>query len=610
MTGVNRIHLAGSVAGSDVGYYFPTTTTLKGLREARTDQWSSINLYNLGTDYTTNVTRNYMNLWFDHGTNPTNGQYAYVLLPGKTSNEVDTYAANPDITVIENSGAAQAVQENALGILAVNFWNDAVKTVSGVTSNKKASVMVRTTENGTEVSVADPTMANTGTIQLTLTQNLGPVVYKDSRITASTSGGTTTLTVNVNGAGGKSIEAYFATPLAGQITGYTVNENFDEMTLGTLTGQDGWIFNNAGVAANTVVVQPDNADNTAKSLKVTTGSTSGSAEAYRLFNAPQGGYITAEATVTVDDANWKNALIVADSSLTSNNNAAHLVMQAGKIWGYNGSTKTDVLTGITNGQPYRLKVVINTSTKKYDVYVNDALLATNWDYRYAVNTLDKFSASIAGNASSMRVDNVKVSYEPLTLVKLINEDFNGMTAGNLNGQNGWVFDNGGIAGNTGIVQTKSGSPNDKAVQLTTTSTSGKAEAYKVFNAPAGSIIMAEATVTADDNNWKNALIVADSSLTSNGSAAHLIMQNGRIWGYNGGTQTNVLTSITNGVPYRLKVVINTATKKFDVYVNGELKASQWNYRYSGVTKVDKVSSSIGGNASSMHVDDVKVSYTP
>lgn len=122
--------------------------------------------------------------------------------------------------------------------------------------------------------------------------------------------------------------------------------------------------------------------------------------------------------------------------------------------------------------------------------------------------------------------------------------------------------------------------------------------------------MAEATVTADDNNWKNALIVADSSLTSNGSAAHLIMQNGRIWGYNGGTQTNVLTSITNGVPYRLKVVINTATKKFDVYVNGELKASQWNYRYSGVTKVDKVSSSIGGNASSMHVDDVKVSYTP
>jgi hypothetical protein len=611
MTSVNRIHLAGSVAGSDVGYYFPTTTTIKGLREARTDQWSSINQYNLGTDYTTNFTRNYMNLWFDHGTNPTNGTYAYVLLPGKSSSQVDTYAANPDITVVENSTAAQAVQENALGILGINFWNDAVKTVSGVTSNKKASVMVRTTENGTEVSVSDPTLSNTGTIQLTIAQNLGPVVYKDTRITTSTSGGTTTLTVNVNGAGGKSIKAYFATPTGVPIAGYTVNEDFDDMLSGTLTGQNGWIFNNAGVTVNTVVVQPLNSDNSEKSLKVTTALTSGSAEAYRLFNAPLGGYITAEATVTADDDNWKNALIVADSSLSTNNNAAQLVMQAGKIWGYNGSIKTDVLTGLTNGQPYRLKVVINTSTKKYDVYVNDALLATGWDYRFiGATTLDKVSSSIAGNASSMSVDDVKVSYKPLTLTSLIDDNFNGKTLGNLNGQGGWIFDNGGVTGNTGVVQMVSGSATDKAAKLATTSTSGKAEAYQVFTAPAGSTVIAEATVTADDNNWKNALIVADSSLSSNSSAAHLIMQSGRIWGYNGGTQTNVLTSIENGVPYRLKVVINTSTKKFDVYVNGELRGSQWSYRYAGLTKVDKLGASIGGNASSMSVDDVKVSYIP
>ncbi|MDF2922346.1 MAG: hypothetical protein K0R57_1260 [Paenibacillaceae bacterium] len=609
MTGVNRIHLTGNVAGSDVGYYFPSASTINGLRESRTDQWSSIDQYYTGTDYTTSYTRNYMNLWFDHGTNPINGSYAYVLLPGMSSGQVDTYAANPDITVVENSADAHAVKENALGILAVNYWNDTTKTVSGVTSNKKASVMVRTTENGTEVSVSDPTLSNTGTIQLTLTQNLGPVVYKDSRITTSTSGGTTTLTVNVNGAGGKSIKAYFAT--SGPLTGYTVNESFDDMQPGTLTGQNGWILNNAGVAGNTVVVQPDNTDNTAKSLKITTDSASGSAEAYRLFNAPQGGYITAEATVTADDANWKNALIVSDNSLTSNNNAAHLVMQSGKIWGYNGSAKTDVLTGIVSGQPYRLKVVINTSTKKYDVYVNDALLATGWDYRYAgANALNKFSVSIAGNASSMSVDDVLVSYAPLTLTSLIDEDFQGMAFGNLNGQGGWVLDNGGVSGNTAIVQMVNGLTMDKAVKLTTTSTSGKAEAYKVFTAPANSTVIAEATVTADDDHWKNALIVADNSLTVNSAAVHLIMQNGRIWGYNGGTQTNLLTSTINGEPYRLKVIIDTATKKFDVYINGELRGSQWNYRYSDVTKADKLVSSIGGNASSMSLDDVKVSYNP
>ncbi|NQX60818.1 polysaccharide lyase 8 family protein [Paenibacillus qinlingensis] len=609
MTGVNKIHLAGNVSGSDVGYYFPTAATLKGVREARTASWSSVNTYYTGAEYTTNYTRNFLNMWFDHGTNPTNAGYAYVTLPGKSSGQLDTYTANPDITVIENSTAAQAVQENALGILGINFWNDASKTVSGVTSNKKASVMVRTTENGTEVSVSDPTLSNTGTIQLTLTQSLGPVAFKDSRITTSTSGGTTTLTVNVNGAGGNSIKAFFATPSTGPVTGYTVNEDFDDMLPGALTGQNGWIFNNAGVAANTVVVQKENGVNGDKSLKVTAGSTSGGAEAYRLFNAPQGGYITAEATVTADDTNWKNALIIADNSLTANNVAAQLVIQSGKIWGYNGSTKTDVLTGITSGQPYRLKVVINASTKKYDVYVNDALLASGWNYRFSgVTTLDKFSTSIAGNASSMSVDDVKVAYKPLTLTSLMDQNFNSMTLGNLNGQDGWVFDNGGISGNTGVVQTVSGS--NKAAKLTTTSTSGKAEAYHGFMAPANSTVIVEATVTPDDNNWKNALIVADSSLSSNSSAVHLIMQNGRIWGYNGGTQTNVRTSITNGEPYRLKVIINTSTKKFDVYVNGELQGSQWNYRYSGLTKVDRFSTSIGGNASSMSVDDAMVSYIP
>ncbi|MDR6550461.1 polysaccharide lyase 8 family protein [Paenibacillus qinlingensis] len=609
MTGVNRIHLTGSVAGSDVGYYFPTATTIKGLREARTNQWSSINHYNLGTDYTTNFTRNFMNLWFDHGTNPTNGTYSYVLLPGKSSSQVDTYAANPDITVVENSTAAQAVKENSLGVLGINFWNDAVKTVSGITSNKKASVMVSTTENGTEVSVSDPTLSNTGTIQLTIAQNLGPVVYKDSRITTSTSGGTTTLTINVNGAGGKSIKAYFATSTGVPVAGYTVNEDFNDMLPGSLTGQNGWIFNNAGVAANTVVVQPLNADNTEKSLKVTTGVASGSAEAYRLFNAPQNGYIVAEATVTADDANWKNALIISDSSLTSNNNAAQLVMQSGKIWGYNGGTKTDVLTGITNGQPYRLKVVINASTQKFDVYVNDALLATGWDYRYTgLTALDKISTSIAGNASSMSVDDVKVSYKPLTLTSLINESFDSLTLGNINGQSGWVLDNGGATGNTGVVQMVSGS--NKSLKLTTTTTSGKAEAYKVFTAPTNSTVIAEATVIADDDNWKNALVIADSSLTSNSAAAQIIMQEGRIWGYNGGMATNIQTSTANGEPYHLKVIINTATKKFDVYVNGELRGSQWSYRYAGVTKVDKFVSSIGGNVSTMSVDDAKVSYIP
>lgn len=191
--------------------------------------------------------------------------------------------------------------------------------------------------------------------------------------------------------------------------------------------------------------------------------------------------------------------------------------------------------------------------------------------------------------------------------ELMLEDFNNRVVGDLNGQNGWVSDNGGVMGNTVTVQ--AGSDTDKSVKVKTVSSQGKAEAYKLFNAPQGSTIIVESMVGADDNNWKNALVVADSRLTSNGSAVHLILQNRKIWGYNGGTQTDILTSTTNGTPYRLKAVINTATQKFDVYVNDELRASQWSYRYSGVSRLDKFSTSIAGNASSMSMDDVKIAYT-
>jgi len=611
MSAVNWAHLAGSVAGSDVGYYFPGQATVKASRQARTANWNSIN--NNFTDssanpeYFQNFTRNYMTLWLDHGASPSGGTYSYVTLPNKSSSEVAGYAANPDIVILENSTAAQAVREVNLGVTGINFWQNAVKTVAGVTSNKKASVMLRQSVNGLEVSVSDPTMENTGTVQITLDWNAGPVAYKDAGVSASYSGSQTILTLNVNNALGQSLRAVFNAPISPD-GGTALDEAFDEMSLGSLNGKDGWISDNGGVAANSVEVQAGGVDGSDRFVKLTTGSSSGKAEASRLFSAPSGSIVVVEANVTADDNNWKNAIIVADSSLSSNNKAAHLVMQNGKIWGYNGGVKTDILTSVSNGVPYHLKTVIHTATKKFDVYVNGVLRGSQWNYRdSAANTLDLLVTGIAGNASSMSIDDARISYLPAAVSVLIDEDFDDMALGQLNGQGGWIGGTGGVAGNSVEVQAAGGG-SGRFVKLTTGSASGKAEASRLLSAPSGSIVIVEASVTADDNNWKNAIIVADSSLSSNNKAAHLVMQNGRIWGYNGGMPTDILTSAVNGTPYRLKTIINTATKKFDVYVNGELRASQWNYRNSGANTLDILISGIAGNASSMSLDDVNVAY--
>ncbi|MEK3884968.1 polysaccharide lyase family 8 super-sandwich domain-containing protein [Paenibacillus sp. PL2-23] len=208
MTGVNWMHLAGSAPGADIGYYFPSSTSVKGLREARTGSWSQVR----SASPSTSITRNYMTLYLDHGSNPVNASYAYVLLPNKTSSQVSSYASAPHITVIEESADAHAVWEQGLNILGANFWNDTTKTlqVNGshyLTSNKKASVMTKETASQMEISIADPTMANTGTIEIEMHKSASSIAFADDGITVDQLSPTIKLTVNVSGAKGKTFSA-------------------------------------------------------------------------------------------------------------------------------------------------------------------------------------------------------------------------------------------------------------------------------------------------------------------------------------------------------------------------------------------------------------------
>ncbi len=211
MGGVSWAHLAGSSAGADIGYYFPGGAQLKGLREARTGSWQSMDASGTPAPHT----RSYMALWLDHGANPTNATYSYALLPGKTSTQVAGYAADPDYTVLANSPAVQAVKEEGLGVVGANFWTDAYTTVTAdgenyLTSNKKAAVMVKESAGEITVSAADPTQANTGTITIIVHRSASSIVSADPGITVQQLSPSIIFTVNVNQAKGKTFQASFS----------------------------------------------------------------------------------------------------------------------------------------------------------------------------------------------------------------------------------------------------------------------------------------------------------------------------------------------------------------------------------------------------------------
>ena len=211
LTDANWAHLAGNTANSDIGYYFPGGSTVYAKRETRTGTWYDINKGGVIDDKRTETqTRNYLTMWFSHGNNPVNQSYSYALLPGKSASQVSGYAADPNIQIIENSLDAQAVKEKTLGLTAINFWNDTVKTVADITSTRKASVIVKETGADYEIAVSDPTQVSTTPIVLEINRKGASVISKDSNVTVTQLSPTIKLSINVSNMKGATIRAKFS----------------------------------------------------------------------------------------------------------------------------------------------------------------------------------------------------------------------------------------------------------------------------------------------------------------------------------------------------------------------------------------------------------------
>lgn len=161
-------------------------------------------------------TRNYASISIRHGVNPTDKSYSYVLLPGRDEAETSSYAKQPDVAIVRNDAAVQAVREKGLEVTAANFWTatDANPQTAGMmTSKDPAAVMVKENADGTlDVSVSDPTHLNTGTIDIELSRTASAYTTDDD-ITVSQMN-PIRFSVNVNGSMGKTFKIRFTTVAA------------------------------------------------------------------------------------------------------------------------------------------------------------------------------------------------------------------------------------------------------------------------------------------------------------------------------------------------------------------------------------------------------------
>ncbi|MEU6558009.1 polysaccharide lyase 8 family protein [Streptomyces sp. NPDC046915] len=125
--------------------------TLHTLREDRTGAWSDINT----TSTTERRTRRWQTLWLDHGIDPTDATYVYLLLPGASRHQVAARAADRHwLSVLANDARRQAVAVPSLGLIAANFWQAAA--AGPLTASAGASVLVRRRGRTARLCVAEP----------------------------------------------------------------------------------------------------------------------------------------------------------------------------------------------------------------------------------------------------------------------------------------------------------------------------------------------------------------------------------------------------------------------------------------------------------------------
>jgi len=161
--GTRELKNVSWVLHNNIGYLFPTPTTINLKNDAQTGRQSDINQSSSSADVTFDV----FNLWINHGNKPSNKNYQYMVLPGATKELLEEYATNSPY-IIDTKKSYQAVFNKKSKVLEVVFWESGSADIDGlkVSIDKPCIVTVSDIEKDIKIAVANP--MNEG-----LTVNLG-----------------------------------------------------------------------------------------------------------------------------------------------------------------------------------------------------------------------------------------------------------------------------------------------------------------------------------------------------------------------------------------------------------------------------------------------------
>ena len=211
------------------GYVFPAGGSIEAVREDLTGKWTDMDHRGVYDD-TTQYTRRFISLWFDHGLTPTDATYAYIQLPGASQSDTAAMADSPDVSIVANTAEVQAVtralmpgrskSKNAAAhaatlVTMANFWSASAPKTAGIQTDKPASVVMKQKNGQLSVAVSDPTKNLTGSITVTVDAAATAIVSVDPGVTVLSTSPKIEISVPMSGAAGESFGARFAVSASG-----------------------------------------------------------------------------------------------------------------------------------------------------------------------------------------------------------------------------------------------------------------------------------------------------------------------------------------------------------------------------------------------------------
>lgn len=181
-----------------IGYYFPQEKDITIKQSIITKNQKEVR--NVANQKDNIITKGYTTITYEHN-NKTYDNYAYVIVPNATIDEIQKYVNSDDVKLIENSKNIHIVEDTKNKIKAYNFFEkDKSKNIE---ASSPVSIIIKQENDIYKLAVSDPLFSQSE-IEFTMIGNFS-LLEENELVKVIPTGNKTKITLNTDKIYGKTI---------------------------------------------------------------------------------------------------------------------------------------------------------------------------------------------------------------------------------------------------------------------------------------------------------------------------------------------------------------------------------------------------------------------